>query len=122
MDVWLARRSAPQIVCQVCPLFVAREVCNTPVDCLPETSHIAALAVHSICVSVVLTLAAEPFTRLVPSSEVGMRIGTCGTILAIGTIAGVPISEVILDSIGSFNYSLFYAGVSSVLLISEHLK
>ena len=117
MDVWLARRGAPQLVCQVCALFVAREVRNTPVDCLPEKSHTAALAVHSIFVSVVLTLAAEPFTRLVPSSEVGMRVGTCGTILAIGTIAGVPISEMVLDVISPYNDGLFYAGMSSVLLI-----
>ena len=117
MGVWLARRSAPKVVCRVGPLFVAREVCDTPVDRLRETPHIAALAVHSTCVSVVLTLATEPFTRLVPSNELGMRMGTCGTILAIGTIAGVPISEMVLDVISPYNDGLFYAGMSSVLLI-----
>ena len=77
-------------------------------------SHLAPLALLSIYVSVLLPLAVEPFTRLAPPNELGVRIGIGSVILAIGAIAGPPISETVFDAVLSHEQGFSYAGMSFV--------
>ncbi|KAM5536464.1 hypothetical protein V8D89_009900 [Ganoderma adspersum] len=61
----------------------------------------------------------QPFARMGPIEDVGLRIGMALTLMTIGVVSGAPISGAILDSTGSFKNVGYYGG--STLLFSAAL-
>ena len=56
-----------------------------------------------------LALLVQPFARMGPVSEVGLRIGMGMTVTAVGVTTGAPMFGAILDATGSFK-NVGYAG------------
>ena len=52
----------------------------------------------------------QPFARMGPVADMGMRIGMGSTLTGIGVIAGPPIAGALLDATGSFRNVGYYAG------------
>ena len=69
--------------------------------------------VYSISTGATLALLVQPFARMGPVPEVGLRIGMGLTVVAIGVITGSPMSGAIVDGTGSFK-DVGYVGGSSI--------
>ncbi|PIL27910.1 MFS general substrate transporter [Ganoderma sinense ZZ0214-1] len=83
----------------------------------PFATNVASFVVIAIFLGIstgaTLALLVQPFARMGPVPEVGLRIGMGLTVVAIGVITGAPMSGAILDGTGSFK-DVGYAGGASI--------
>ncbi|KAM5538093.1 hypothetical protein V8D89_008290 [Ganoderma adspersum] len=87
--------------------------------------YIAIAIVYGASSGVFVGLLAVPPVHMGSMHDVGSRVGICMSILAIGAVAGPPISGAINTATGSFKFTGIYAGtavmVSIVLLAATKL-
>ncbi|PIL27934.1 MFS general substrate transporter [Ganoderma sinense ZZ0214-1] len=85
----------------------------------PFATNVASFVVISIFLGIstgaTLALIVQPFARMGPVSEVGLRIGMGLTVVSIGVITGLPMSGAIHDGTGSFK-DVGYVGGCTMLL------
>lgn len=77
---------------------------------------------HFICSmssGVYVSLLAAPTMAMSDMHNVGLRVGMSMSILAIGALAGPPISGAINQATGNFTSVGYYAGMDHVLLTQE---
>ncbi len=60
---------------------------------------------------VYVSLLAAPIVRMGKTHDVGVRVGMSMTLIAIGAVAGPPISGAINDATGGFKFVGVYAGM-----------
>ena len=59
---------------------------------------------------VYVSLLAAPVVRMGNTQDVGVRVGMSMTIIAVGAVAGPPISGAINAATGGYKYTGIYAG------------
>ena len=67
---------------------------------------------HSISSGVFVSMLAAPLIEMGDRYDVGVRLGMFFTILALGALAGPPISGAINTATGAFKVVGYYAGAS----------
>ncbi|KAI0707812.1 MFS general substrate transporter [Earliella scabrosa] len=78
--------------------------------------NIAVAIVYGASSGVYISLLAAPIVRMGKTHDVGVRIGMSSTLLALGAVAGPPISGAINAATGGFKYTGIYAG--SVVMLA----
>ncbi|KAI0707813.1 MFS general substrate transporter [Earliella scabrosa] len=77
--------------------------------------NIAVAIVYGASSGVYVSLLAQPIVRMGKTHDVGVRVGMSTTVLALGAVAGPPISGAINAATGGFKYTGIYAG-SAVMI------
>ncbi|TFK91772.1 MFS general substrate transporter [Polyporus arcularius HHB13444] len=77
--------------------------------------NIGIAIVYGASSGVYVSLLAAPIVRMGKTHDVGVRVGMSMTLIAIGAVAGPPISGAINDATGGFKFVGVYAG-SAVML------
>ncbi|KAM5545702.1 hypothetical protein V8D89_000740 [Ganoderma adspersum] len=89
----------------------------------PFATNVAALAVVAILIGLstggVYASMVQPFERMGPLVDVGLRIGMGFTLITAGMVAGSPLSGAIFDATGSYKNMGYYGG--SILVLSAAL-
>ena len=70
---------------------------------------------------VYVSLLTAPIVRMSKTQEVGVRAGMSMTLVAVGAIAGPPISGAINVAMGGFKFTGVYAGKRQHLCIRREL-
>ncbi|OSD01326.1 MFS general substrate transporter [Trametes coccinea BRFM310] len=82
----------------------------------PTAKSVAAYVVIAVLYGaasgVYVSLLPAPTVRMGKTHDVGTRVGMSMTIIALGAVAGPPISGAINDSTGGFKYTGIYAGTA----------
>ncbi|KAM5545602.1 hypothetical protein V8D89_000640 [Ganoderma adspersum] len=89
----------------------------------PFATNVATLAVVAILIGLstggVYASMVQPFERMGPLVDVGLRIGMGFTLITAGMVAGSPLSGAIFDATGSYKNMGYYGG--SILVLSAAL-
>ncbi|KAI1788361.1 MFS general substrate transporter [Ganoderma leucocontextum] len=78
--------------------------------------YIAIAIVYGAASGVFVGLLAVPLVAMGDIQDVGSRVGICMTILAIGAVAGPPISGAINVATGSYKFTGIYAAGTAVMV------
>ncbi|KAI0672767.1 MFS general substrate transporter [Trametes maxima] len=73
---------------------------------------IAIAIVYGCASGVYVSLLAAPVVRMGKTQDVGVRVGMSMTVIAIGAVAGPPISGAINAATGTYKYTGIYAGTT----------
>ncbi|KAI0636537.1 MFS general substrate transporter [Trametes polyzona] len=73
-------------------------------------SNIAIAIIYGGASGVYVSLLAAPVVRMGKTHDVGVRVGMSMTVVAIGAVAGPPISGAINAATGTYKYTGIYAG------------
>ena len=69
----------------------------------------------SLSSGVYVSMLSAPLVHMGRTEDVGVRIGMCFTVVALGAVAGPPISGAINAATGGFKFTGIYAGTRRVL-------
>lgn len=83
-------------------------------------AYIAIAILYGICSGVYVSMITAPIVRMGDTYDVGVRVGMYLTVLALGALAGPPISGAINDATGNYNMVGVYAGEYSILSLQSH--
>ncbi|KAI0780472.1 MFS general substrate transporter [Trametes elegans] len=73
-------------------------------------SNVVVAIIYGCASGVYVSLLAAPVVRMGKTHDVGVRIGMSMTVVALGAVAGPPISGAINASTGTYTYTGVYAG------------
>ncbi|KAH9951134.1 MFS general substrate transporter [Amylocystis lapponica] len=79
--------------------------------------YVVLALVYGATAGIFASLVASPVVPMGSRYDVGTRVGMTFTILAMGALAGPPISGAILDATGSYKWVGIYAGTSIELAV-----
>ncbi|KAI1788356.1 MFS general substrate transporter [Ganoderma leucocontextum] len=79
--------------------------------------NIAVAVVYGASSGVYVSLLSAPIVRMGRTEDVGVRIGMCFTFIAIGAVAGPPISGAINAATGGFKFTGVYAGSAVMVAV-----
>ncbi|KAI0332536.1 MFS general substrate transporter [Cubamyces sp. BRFM 1775] len=77
--------------------------------------NIAIAIVYGCASGVYVSLLAAPVVRMGNTQDVGVRVGMSMTVVAVGAVAGPPISGAINAATGGFKYTGIYAGTTVMI-------
>ncbi|KAM5538087.1 hypothetical protein V8D89_008284 [Ganoderma adspersum] len=72
--------------------------------------NIAVAVVYGLSSGVYVSMLSAPLVHMGRTEDVGVRIGMCFTVIALGAVAGPPISGAINAATGGFKFTGVYAG------------
>ncbi|KAI9068338.1 MFS general substrate transporter [Trametes sanguinea] len=75
-------------------------------------SYVVIAIIYGAASGVYVSLLPAPTVRMGKTHDVGTRVGMSMTIIALGAVAGPPISGAINDATGGFKYTGIYAGTA----------
>ena len=80
-----------------------------------KASLITIAAVYGFCSGAYITLIPAPVAAMGGMHDAGRRIGIAWSAVAIGAVAGPPISGAIIQGPGGFKFAGYYSGIASGL-------
>ncbi|KDR69289.1 hypothetical protein GALMADRAFT_256119 [Galerina marginata CBS 339.88] len=91
-----------------------------------KSSLIAVTVIYGFCSGAYVSLLSNPIMEMGETGDVGRRTGMFMSILAMGALAGPPISGAIKSATGSFNAVGYYAGTAvlvgvGLMSVTRHL-